>query len=75
MTAYKYEVTATFTSARRLTDTELRQLLERVELEISEPQTRGADGLPDAADWFGKSVKSYAFGESMTDDLVHGVHS
>jgi hypothetical protein len=76
MTAYKYEVTARFKTARRLTDSELRQLLERIELEISEPSVRDEDGLPTDADWFGRSVRSYVFGESMTGDhLVHGVHS
>jgi hypothetical protein len=58
MTNQRYEVTVTFSVARTLTETELGNLLDRIQLEVAEPSQPDSDGLPSDADWSGTHMEA-----------------
>ena len=62
-----YELTYTFTTDRELTTREFYDLLSSIELQISEPQVRPENGLPEDATY---STEILSLGIKVNGDKV-----
>jgi hypothetical protein len=65
--SHNYELSVTFSTGRALTDNEITDLLNRLGLEIDEPTTTDADGMPTEAEWSGRNVRMTLIDDNGTE--------